>query len=277
MVPKDAVDASGGLHNSIGMNTTSWADCFQCSKPGACTAIDGSDPYDQMLPYRNQTLSAVVSTVNDSCQFLPRSPYSYASRFMRDNIQSVACQFSGSLLQISIKVNGTLLGLQENQPHAMIEIDNYNVTWLGQSTTAAVGVGAYNAGTLSAMVRLSALQCCLSAAEENACQGISPTDSGWAAIAPTQRATLRANISVSDQINLAQAACDYAVIDESQNVQTYVSIPLHALSSRGFSSKSTDATAPEVLPSNVTYAILSFITTLFGNTVAIDNDVLIVR
>ena len=275
-MPTESVVASGGLSNSIGMNTTSWADCFQCSSPGACTAVVGTDPYNQFQPFQGQTLSSLVSNKDDSCQFLPHSPYSTLSKTGSRNIQSVACLYSQSLLQINITVNGTLFGLQENHPHANIEIDNYTVTWLEQSITAAINVGAYNAGTLMGTIRLSALQCCLSKADQLACQELRTTDSGWVTIGPLQHATLLANVSVTDGISLTQAACDYAVVDESENVQLYVSIPLNSLKYNEFSSKNTSAAAPN-LPPTVSYAILSFMVTLMGNNVAVDNDVLIVR
>ena len=208
---------------------------------------------------------------------MPHRPFSVTNRPDLYSIQSIACLYSGSVLQVNITVNGTLFGLQENKPHANIEIDNYTVTWLGQSIIAAVGVGAYNAGTLMGTIRLSALQCCLSRADQFACQEVKTTDSGWITVGPLQHATLTANVSVTDGISLTQAACDYAIVDEYENVQLYVSVPLHSLLPDAGFPIYTNASAPDAVPSTAAYAILSFVTTLLGNSAAVDSDVLIVR
>ena len=100
----------GSGANQIGMNLSSWQACYQCGQAlGACTAVQGGSPYDQLSTFRSSSLASVLANAGSNCSWISNSVMTYG--MVQYPVQQVACDYPAGLLAIKLQLNATAFGI----------------------------------------------------------------------------------------------------------------------------------------------------------------------
>ena len=189
------VSDDGAMPNSIGMSNFTWEECFECSKPGACTEVPGGHGSDQFAAYQQSTIAAAVSSPDVFCEFIPFVPLSFTSSLGDNSRQSVSCSYPDAALDLNITVDGAILGLEYIEIEPYLQVGQYTVKWREAAGSLLVNVTVSNIGSALGIYKLAAVRCCLTLAVDGyTCQGVNATDSAWVGIQPSGTSALLSEI-----------------------------------------------------------------------------------
>lgn len=100
----------GTAANKIGMNQSSWANCYQCNSAyGTCTAVQGGSPYDQFSTFRKVSLADVIASGGSNCSWISNSAMLFGST--QYPVQQIACDYPAGLLNVTMVMNASAFGM----------------------------------------------------------------------------------------------------------------------------------------------------------------------
>ena len=125
----------GTAANQIGMNQSSWANCYQCNQAyGTCTAVAGGSPYDQFSAFRNVSLASVISNSGSNCSWISNTVMTFGGALYP--VQQVACDYPAGLLNVTMVLNASAFGIIPTATTLSL-VDEGMFAWTPGSLTGA--------------------------------------------------------------------------------------------------------------------------------------------
>ena len=267
------------MPNSIGMSNFTWEECFECSKPGACTEVPGGHGSDQFAAYQQSTIAAAVSSPDVFCEFIPFVPLSFTSSLGDNSRQSVSCSYPDAALDLNITVDGAILGLEYIEIEPYLQVGQYTVKWREAAGSLLVNVTVSNIGSALGIYKLAAVRCCLTLAVDGyTCQGVNATDSAWVGIQPSGTSALLSEIAMTEHTKDVFGACDYELVNARETVQSFLSIPFYSSSKDGLhtTTGSESPVSAHIQDSGIE-GLLSFTVSVTGSAVGTATPAFLVR